>query len=53
MGISWLGASFAGRILGLDGAILLAGDISTFMGSNINMAMSGILAFYFVMNMRK
>ena len=50
---TWLIATICGRMLESASAILLAGDISSFMSSNINLAMNGILAFYFLINMRK
>ena len=49
----WAVSSIAGRMLGSESAILLAGDVMAFMASNVNLAMNGILAFYFLMNMRK
>jgi hypothetical protein len=49
----WLFSAIAGRMFESDKAILLAGDIINFMASNVNIAMNGILAFYFLMNMRK
>jgi len=50
---TWLIATVCGRMFESANAILLAGDISSFMSSNINLAMNGILAFYFLINMRK
>ena len=50
---TWLIATVCGRMFESANALLLAGDISSFMSSNINLAMNGILAFYFLMNMRK
>ena len=51
--LTWLVASIYGRSFDAPNAILLATDITTFMSSNVNIAMNGILAFYFLMNMRK
>ena len=51
--LTWLSASIYGRALSAPNALLLAGDVSTFMGSNVNIAMNGILAFYFLINIRK
>jgi len=42
-----------GNTMELSGCIKTANDIKEFMASNINLAMNGILAFYFLMNMRK
>jgi len=50
---TWLIATVCGRMFESANAVLLASDISEFMGSNINLAMNGILAFYFLINMRK
>ena len=49
----WAVSSICGRMLNSEAAILLASDVVTFMSSNVNIAMNGILAFYFLMNMRK
>lgn len=51
--ITWLSASIYGRALSAPNALLLASDVSAFMSSNVNIAMNGILAFYFLINMRK
>jgi len=51
--MTWLVSAGSGRLLDLPGATLFAGDILEFMASNVNIAMNGILAFYFLMNMRK
>ena len=50
---TWMVSSICGRMLSSPNAILLASDIVNFMESNVNIAMNGILAFYFLMNMRK
>ena len=49
----WVASVTYGRIFDAPNAILLAGDVVKFMASNVNIAMNGILAFYFLMNMRK
>lgn len=49
----WLASSVYGRVFDAPNAMLLSGDIKEFMASNINIAMNGILAFYFLINMRK
>ena len=51
--LMWAAATAYGRIFEAPNAILLAGDVVTFMASNVNLAMNGILAFYFLMNMRQ
>ena len=51
--LMWAASTAYGRIFDAPNAILLAGDVVTFMASNVNLAMNGILAFYFLMNMRK
>lgn len=51
--LTWLVFAGCGRLMGIEGATLFAGDILEFMASNVNIAMNGILAFYFLMNMRK
>ena len=50
---TWTVSAGCGRFIGIEGATLFAGDILEFMASNVNVAMNGILAFYFLMNMRK
>ena len=49
----WLASSIYGHVLDAPNALLLAGDIILFMGGNINMAINGILAFYFLIGMKK
>ena len=49
----WAASTVIGRSLGAEAGVLIADDIVAFMSSNINLAMSGILAFYFLTNMRK
>lgn len=51
--LMWAISSICGRMLESEQAILLAADVIAFMGSNVNVAMNGILAFYFLINMRK
>lgn len=51
--LSWLVASAYGHSLNAPNALLLAADIFKFMESNVNVAMNGILAFYFLIGMRK
>ena len=51
--LSWLSASVYGRAMDAPNAILLANDVATFMSSNINMAMNGILAFYFLIGVKR
>jgi hypothetical protein len=50
---TWMASAICGRMFNSENAILLSGDIINFMSSNVNIAMNGILAFYFLMNMRK
>ncbi|MDG1859746.1 MAG: hypothetical protein P8I94_11615 [Emcibacteraceae bacterium] len=49
----WLGSSFAYRIYDHAGAGLFASDIKAFLTSDINLTISGIVAFYFLMGMKK
>ena len=51
--LMWASSTAYGRLFDAPSAILLAGDVVMFMASNVNIAMNGILAFYFLMNMRK
>lgn len=51
--LAWLVSSAFGHVLDIVGCINFANDIKSFMASNVNIAMNGILAFYFLMNMRK
>lgn len=53
MTLTWLTSSIFARSFDYSGALLLAGDISTFLSSNINLAMNGILAFYFLVGMKR
>ena len=51
--LTWIVASILFRGLDVAGAGLLAGDVSEFLQSNINVTMNVIVAFYFVMNIKK
>ena len=49
----WMAASAYGRYYDAPNAILLASDVSAFMSGNISVAMNGILAFYFLIGVKK
>lgn len=49
----WLYCSYQGRINESKNHQLLAGDITEFMASNINVTVSVVVGFYFLLNMKK
>lgn len=49
----WTKASIVGHMAGVPGAIDLANAVLEMLASNVNMAMNGILAFYFLAGMKK
>ena len=51
--MAWLSSTGYGRLFDAPNALLFAGDILEFMKSNVNVAMNGIIAFYFLIGMRK
>ena len=51
--LTWLSSSAYGHALSAPNSLLLAKDIATFMSSNINVAMNGILAFYFLIGVKR
>ena len=50
---SWLAACAYGWYFNAPDANALANDIKMFMNGNINVAMNGILAFYFLIGVKK
>lgn len=50
---SWLVSQLIARVFESSQALLFSKEVETFMSSNINLAMSGILAFYFLTNLKK
>jgi hypothetical protein len=50
---TWLISTICGRVLDFESCILLAGDVSTFMQSDINLLINGLMAFYFLIGMKK
>lgn len=51
--LTWLSSSVYGRAVDAPNAILLASDVAVFMASNVNVAMNGILAFYFLIGVKR
>ena len=51
--LSWLSSTAYGHYFTAPNALLFAKDVFAFMESNVNVAMNGILAFYFLIGMRK
>tara|TARA_R110002020_G_C16254669_1_gene770068 strand:+ start:504 stop:863 length:360 start_codon:yes stop_codon:yes gene_type:complete len=49
----WTIAAVAGHLLDLASGLALAKDVSAMLVSNVNMSMNGILAFYFLIGMKK
>lgn len=49
----WTIATIIGRGFAVEGMTLLATDIHTMLTSTVNLALNGILAFYFLIGMRK
>ncbi len=50
---TWLIATIFGRIMNLESCILLASDVSTFLQSDINLLINGLMAFYFLIGVKK
>ncbi len=50
---TWLMATIFGRIMNLESCILLASDVSTFLQSDINLLINGLMAFYFLIGVKK
>ncbi len=50
---TWLIATIFGRIMDLESCILLASDVSTFLQSDINLLINGLMAFYFLIGVKK
>ena len=50
---TWLIATIFGRVMNLESCILLAGDVSTFLQSDINLLINGLMAFYFLIGVKK
>ena len=50
---TWLFSTIAGRVFNVDGLLLLASDVSTFLQSDINLLINGLMAFYFLVGMKK
>jgi len=50
---TWLIATIFGRIMDLERCILLASDVSTFLQSDINLLINGLMAFYFLIGVKK
>ena len=49
----WLGASVAGRLFDVNGAMLLAADITAFLQSNVNVGLGVVVSFYFLLGAKK
>jgi len=50
---TWLIATIFGRMLNIDACMLLASDVSAFLQSDINLLINGLMAFYFLIGMKK
>ena len=50
---TWLIATIFGRIMNLKSCILLASDVSAFLQSDINLLINGLMAFYFLIGVKK
>lgn len=50
---TWLIATIFGRIMNSESCILLASDVSTFLQSDINLLINGLMAFYFLIGVKK
>jgi len=50
---TWLIATIFGRVMNLESCILLASDVSTFLQSDINLLINGLMAFYFLIGVKK
>lgn len=50
---TWLASRCYGRLVDSSSALMLADDVSLFMNQNVNVAFSGVLAFYFLIGMKK
>lgn len=53
LAMSWLGFMIYGRIGMSSQALLVSHDIKSFLTSDINLTISGIIAFYFLTQFRK
>lgn len=49
----WVISSIAGRIRDINGAMLLATDISQFLQSNVNVGLGAVISFYFLIGAKK
>jgi len=49
----WLTSRCIGAFIDSDQAVMLSVDIAEFMTSSTNVMLNGILAFYFLLNMKK
>ena len=50
---TWLIATIFGRLLELESCLLLAADVAAFMQSDINLLVNALMAFYFLIGMKK
>jgi len=50
---AWLGFTIYARLAQSSAALLLSIDIAKFLSSDINMLINGIMAFYFLIGMKK
>lgn len=51
--LSWVASSAYGHALNAPNSLKLAKDIYDFMGNNVNVYMNGILAFYFLIGVKR
>ena len=49
----WLISTITGRILESGNVLLIANDIQKFLASDVSMLINGIMAFYFLIGMKK
>lgn len=50
---TWLISIIVGRILHIEDLLLLAADVAAFLQSDINLLINGLMAFYFLIGMKK
>ena len=49
----WLISTIVGRALDIPASVELAADVTAFMNGNINVGVTAIMGFYFLMGMKK
>lgn len=50
---AWLVSTICGRLLELESCLMIASDVSSFLQSDINLLINGLMAFYFLIGMKK